>query len=430
MKNLKIGDTVLLRIQSLGKNGEGIAELEGKTIFIENALPEELLHVKIDESKTNYYRAEILETVKQSPLRDKPSCPLFGRCGGCQLMHMQYSYQLQFKRERVKAAFAKFSLKSAIESCLPSPSPLGYRNKIQLPVQNGKIGLYAKDSHEIIELEGCPVHCTLGESVFQKIRSIIPPVQYILIKTSIHQEQAIVTLIASESEPAAFKATADEIMKASAAITGVMLNVNKQQCNTILGSEYHLLAGIPYITEKLGDLSFRISPASFFQINSMQAEKMYSKAIEICNPQSHETVLDAYCGVGSISIYFARCVKQVIGIECVPKAIEDAKTNAELNGIKNTHFHQGFAEEFMKDCDPVDLLILNPPRKGCASSLLQSIRRLKPAKILYISCEPETLARDLSHLISIGYTIEITQPLDMFPQTVHVETLVFLKITL
>lgn len=437
MMNLKIGDTVLVTILSLGKNGEGVAEYEGKPLYIDNALPHEIVKAKIIECRKNYSRAQLIEIVQVSENRSIPECSLFGRCGGCQLMHLNYSSQLELKQQKVQSAFQQFSLQANVAPCLPSPASLRYRNKIQLPVEiteHGlQIGLYAKASHELVDVNTCLVHCSLGESIFHNVKQILQTspnenIRHVLIKTSIHLQEVLVTLVANNDNVDIFNGIAIAIMECSPYVKGVMLNINETDSNVILGSETHLLKGNAYITEKLGDLLFHISPASFFQVNTLQAEAIYAKALELSNLNGDEIVLDAFCGVGTISLFFANHVKKVIGVECVPEAIVDANKNAHMNGIHNAEFHTALAENFIQNLSSIDVLVLNPPRKGCAINLLNAIKRLMPPKIIYISCDPETLARDLSYLATIGYKVKIVQPYDMFPQTTHVETVVFLQL--
>lgn len=437
MMNLKIGDTVLATVLSIGKNGEGVAEYQGLPLYIDNALPNEIVKAKITECRKTFNRAVLIEIVQASQHRNIPECSLFGRCGGCQLMHLQYSSQLQVKQQKVRNAFKNFFLQADVGPCLPSPASLGYRNKIQLPVEMTEhglqIGLYAKASHELIDVNRCPVHCSLGESIFHKVKQILQTnpnqnLRHVLIKTSIHLQEVLVTLVSNSVNTDSFRELAIAIMQSSPHVKGVMLNVNETDSNVILGSHTHLLIGNPYISEKLGDLRFHISPASFFQVNTLQAEEIYAKALELSNLNGKETMLDAFCGVGTISLFFANHVKKVIGVECVPEAIADAKKNAQMNGIHNAEFHTALAEDFIQNLSAIDILVLNPPRKGCAASFLNAIKRLMPPKIIYISCDPDTLARDLACLASIGYKITTVQPYDMFPQTTHVETLALLQL--
>lgn len=423
-----MNEIVIAHIVSLGKNGEGIADYQGKPLYIDGAIAGETVKAKIVEAKKTYFRAELLEILMPSADRVKPICPLFEKCGGCQIMHLQYSAQLHIKTKKVRDVFSAFQLSAEIFPCLPSPLPLGYRNKIQLPMEGNSIGLYAKSSHTVVEIDSCFVHCSLGEEIFQNIRNILKryqaPIRYILIKTSIHLQEVLVTLVCLND--ANLEKIAEEIMASSPFIKGVVVNINDTYSNKILGNRYKLLKGRPYILEKLENLTFRISSASFFQVNTHQAECIYKKAVELCCLKGTETIVDAFCGVGTLSLFFARQAAKVIGIECVADAIEDAKRNAIDNEINNAEFYHAKAENFIQNLDKIDIILLNPPRKGCEMRLLEQIHKLQPKKILYISCDPLSLARDLKILTSDGYGIQTVQPYDMFPQTMHVETLTLL----
>ncbi len=336
-------------------------------------------------------------------------------------MHLSYDEQLTWKRNRIVNAFLQAGLTANILHCEPSPQQLAYRNKIQLPYQSGKLGLYAKNSHELVPIEHCPVHCPLGERAFREVRRLLKqPVRYVLIKTAVYSEQVLVTIVTKDNSN--YTPFAKELMRAMPEIRGVVQNINNSPGNVILGDQFHTLTGEGTIEERLLGLFFLVSPASFFQINAPQAEKLYQTALDYADLKGSETVLDAFCGVGTLSLIFARKAKAVVGVECVPQAIDNAKENALRNGLFNTHFHCARAEEF--SAQDYDLILLNPPRKGCDPRLLN---KLHPRPLLYISCDPESLARDLALLK--GYRIERVQPFDMFPQTTHVECLVQLAPT-
>lgn len=445
--SLSIQKDVVITISSLGHSGEGVGHLEGYAIFVDGALPGEVVKVSLYERHKSYARANLIEIIQPSPNRIKPVCSLFGQCGGCQLMHLSYSEQLIQKQKRVENSLKRIGkLDVTIEPCLPSPDQLNYRNKIQLPVKLGDegpyLGLYAKSSHDLVKVDHCHIHCPLGEEIYQKIKELLPhsgiepydsakgtgELRHILIKSSINLGEVLVILITKTNQVKNLEKFAEKIMNSSSLIKGVVQNINNSTGNVILGNRYQLLCGSMYIREKLGDLYFNISPASFFQVNTRQAERLYQRALEISQLNGDETILDAYCGVGTLALYFAKHCKRVIGIECVPEAIQDAKENAKLNNIHNATFVCALSEDYIKNIQAVDLIILNPPRKGCEKSFLEGIKKLKPKKMIYISCDPSTLARDLAILHEYGYTIEIVQPFDMFPQTAHVECLVKLTI--
>jgi 23S rRNA (uracil1939-C5)-methyltransferase len=436
-KMLEIGQEITLTIESIGINGEGVGYWEGFTLFVEGALPGETVVVCLYERQKRYGRAEVLKYFNQSPDRVEPICPLFGRCGGCQLMHLTYAQHLIIKTQRVKDALQRIGKLFDLDvlPCEPSPSQTNYRNKIQLPVlqeNDGlKIGLYAKNSHDLVEVDHCHIHCDLGEKAYQHIQKILKSsglmdIRHLLIKTAFYTGQVLVILVTNGK--ISLNKVARQIMDGMPEIKGVVQNINSATTNVILSNQYHLVAGESMIEEKLCGLFFKVSPASFFQVNPAQAQKLYEKVLEFAELTGCESVLDAYCGVGTISLILAKHAKKVIGIECVPEAIADAQENAKRNGITNVRFICAQAELFIPNLKQnIDVAVINPPRKGCELSFLEGLVLLAPKRILYISCDPATLARDLAFLVSKNYCISHVQPFDMFPQTSHVETLVSLS---
>ncbi|HEX4839244.1 MAG TPA: 23S rRNA (uracil(1939)-C(5))-methyltransferase RlmD [Rhabdochlamydiaceae bacterium] len=429
----QMSQKITLTIKRLGIHGEGIGDHHGFTVFVDGALPGESVTVSIDEVRKNFARGTVISTEKSSPHRVKPPCPVFGRCGGCQLMHLDYPKQLEAKRQRVLDSLERIGkiFNVPVPACIPSPNPLEYRNKIQLPVvmdptlQMGQMGLYAFNSHDIVEIEKCYIHCSLGEQVFAKVKQILkttrdPGIKFVVIKTAVYTNQALVILVTDREGDLA--ATAKKIVESSPEIKGVVQNINRSPGNAVLGKIYKTLAGESSIVDQICGLRFKVSPASFFQVNPAQAENLYQKALEFCELKGEETVLDAYCGVGTLSLVLAPHAKRVIGVECVPDAIADAKENAKLNGITNTSFHTAQAEDFIGTVTAIDVAVLNPPRKGCEPAFLEKLLQLRPKRIVYVSCDPATLARDLA-ILQKKYTVDTVQPFDMFPQTVHVESI-------
>ena len=421
-----------ISIHGLGSSGEGVGSVDGYVVFVDGALPGEEVVARLVECRKRHGFAELLSISKPSPDRVEPPCKLFGRCGGCQLMHLSYAKQLEIKRQRVIDALSRIGHLEGcdVAPCLPSPQPLAYRNKIQLPIRAGKLGFYARSSHDLIPVDTCLIHCSLGEEVYQKVRSILQrspteDLRHVLIKSAVNTGEALVVLVARAPLPPSL---AQEILASHPSIRGVVQNLHEGSENVILGPTYQVLAGEGFITEKLAGLTFKVSPASFFQINPAQAERLYAKALEYAQLTGRETVLDAYCGVGTLSLCLAKQAKAVIGVECVPDAIADARENARVNGIQNATFVCAATEDFIKQAPAIDIALLNPPRKGCERSVLEEIGRLAPKRLIYISCDPATLARDLAHLCTLGYAIDVVQPFDMFAQTAHVECVV--KLTL
>ncbi len=405
-------------VKGLGSHGEGVCTLDdGLTLFVEGALPGEEVEVEITQRKLSYAKGRLLNILKPSPDRVDPICPVFGKCGGCQLMHLSYEAQLKAKQQQVIDALQRIGhLDVPVAPCRPSPSPLAYRNKIQLPVARGKMGLYARGSHEVVPIKRCYVHNPLGEEIFSKIK---PPeeARYVLIRTALATKQVLVLLVTSGPPP---KECAEKIFALSPHIVGVVHNYNPHSTNRVFGHKFTILCGRGTIEEHLLGCRFRLSAPSFFQINPLQAEVLYARVLEHIG--SAKTLLDAYCGVGTLSCLAAKQIDCVIGVECVPEAIFDARENAKLNQINNVTFQCAKIEDI--SLPKTEALILNPPRKGCDARLLEKIAA---ERIVYISCNPATLARDLAILSQRGYQIESVEPFDMFPQTSHVECVATLR---
>ncbi|MCX6991186.1 MAG: 23S rRNA (uracil(1939)-C(5))-methyltransferase RlmD [Chlamydiae bacterium] len=446
--NSHLGKKMDLDIERLGINGEGVGQWDGCTIFVDGALPGEKVHASLYEKKKSYGRARVLEILSPSPDRQDPICPIFGQCGGCQIMHLRYEEQLKAKRQRVVDALERIGKFKDIhvEECVPSPKPLHYRNKIQIPVvpsDSGlRFGLYARNSHDLVDMKTCYIHCDRGEEVYQKIQVILKnsslkgfdfkiksgELRHLLIKTATATNEVLVVFVSAMAPTDELRRVAKQILEDIPLVKGVIHNFNAEADNTVLGKSYTTLAGSDCIEDSLCSLRFKVSPASFFQVNPDQAEQLYHAALKASGVSETDTVLDAYCGVGGMSLLFAKKAKHVIGVEYVPEAVEDAKYNAQINGIENVEFHAALVEDFAARCDSnLDVIVLNPPRKGCDPLVLDKLGKLPAKKIIYVSCDPATLARDLQLLSLQGWKIDSVQPFDMFPQTSHVETLVALS---
>lgn len=445
--NSRLGKKMDLEIERLGINGEGVGQWYGCAIFVDGALPGEKAHCSLYEKKKSYGRARVLKLLSSSEHRVKPICPLFGKCGGCQIMHLSYEEQLKAKRQRVVDALERIGKfkELSVKECRASPSPLHYRNKIQIPIipsEKGlRFGLYTRNTHDLVDMQNCYIHCDLGEEVYQKLQGILKAskleafdyrtgsgeIRHLLIKTALATNQVLVVIVSALKPTEELKEVAERILKEIPSVKGVVHNLNADRDNTVLGLEYITLAGADAIEEVLSDVKFKVSPASFFQVNPAQAEQLYQAAIEAAFLTKEDVVLDAYCGVGTMSLFFAKKARKVIGVEVVPEAIEDAKQNAAINAIGNTSFHAALAEEFIASCEEkIDIAVLNPPRKGCERALMEKVGSMPLKKIVYVSCDPATLARDLRLLADKGWALESVEPFDMFPQTAHVETLAVL----
>lgn len=426
MTRPQINQKIDLTIRDFGCNGEGVGDFDGYTVFVDAALPGERIEARLTECNKSYGRARLETVISPSTERIKPACSFFGKCGGCQLMHLDYAQQLLQKRELVTRAIQRIGKLDDIyvAPCVPSPTPLGYRNKIQLPVSNSILGMYAHHTHKLVPIDRCLIHCDLGEKVFQSIRRLISQtkpsnLKHLLIRTAIHTEEVLVVLVTNTQER--LHGMANRILEQCPQVKGVLQNVNLRKDNVIFGEHFHTLAGKSSITETLSGLNFKLSAASFFQVNTLQAEQLYALALEAAELKPTDTAIDAFCGIGTLTLLISKKVKEVIGIENVIQAVADAQENALLNQISNAHFLHANAEKKMHELDPADVVFLNPPRKGCAPELLETLSLKRPRKIVYISCDPGTLARDLAFLKERGFFITEIQPVDMFPQTAHVE---------
>ncbi|MBP9842159.1 MAG: 23S rRNA (uracil(1939)-C(5))-methyltransferase RlmD [Simkaniaceae bacterium] len=425
-------EELLIQIDRLGINGEGVGTHEGYRVFIDGALPGETVKATLHLKKKSYAKGVATEILQSAPERVSPICPVFGTCGGCQLMHLKYEAQLQMKRQLVVDALERIGkLKGVtVNPCLSSPKELHYRNKIQLPVtQNKAMGLYEKGSHRIVEIEKCFIHTEIGEAAFCKVKealqkqSIPDKLRHVLIKSAVHTGEVLIIFVTEEAPSVGLTKLAHSLIGGS--IRGVIHNKNQESGNRILGPHFITLAGYPTITEVISGLKFKVSPASFFQVNPFQAPFLYQIALDGASLQGTEVVWDAFCGVGTLALLFAKKAKQVIGTEVVHEAILDAWENSERNGIQNVYFETALAENYCKKLPLIDIALLNPPRKGCEPALIEHLIAKEVKRVIYVSCDPATLARDLALLTAGGYQVSSVQPVDMFPQTSHVETVVF-----
>lgn len=433
--SLKKGDQGEVTVTSLTSKGEGVGRYSGFTLFIEGALPGETVLFEITEAKKRFARAALKKVLAASPNRTSPPCPLFGTCGGCQLMHLSYSGQLTAKRERVMDAFKRIGgfEDLQVEKCLPSPKELHYRNKVQFPVvlnQGQKVlGLYAAKSHQVIPVETCYLQSHLGNTTYQTLKKLIQDssitpfshktgkgtLKQLVIKTAEQTNQVLIVLVTTGREPEKTLELATAIQKNCSEVVGVVEN---------RGKITKTLTGKPVLTESLSELLFQISGTAFFQVNPLQANHLYTQALEFADLTPKSSLLDAYCGVGTLSLIASKTAEHVYGIETVPDAVMDANRNKKLNKIHNCTFYTGKVEELIDSIPGVDRALINPPRAGCDIKVLEALSRRSMEKIVYISCDPATLARDCQILTQKGYSIAKIQPVDMFPQTMHVECIV------
>jgi 23S rRNA (uracil1939-C5)-methyltransferase len=439
----------ILDIIAEGYEGEGVAKVEGYPIFIEGALTGEKVKVKIVKVKKSYAYGKLEEIIVNSESRELPRCENFKRCGGCSVQHMNYKKQLDFKWERVKDCISKIGglSKELVKYPLGMEShPYRYRNKVQLPIGrvNGQIvvGFYAPRSHDIIDIDSCLIQDEVADKVSKItrdwiIKNNIEPatldgaynpkgiVRHIMIRKGFKTGEVMVVLVASTKDVPRLEELKDILIKSVEGIKSIVLNVNSKNTNVILGEECKTLYGSDTIQDYIGGFKFNISPLSFFQVNPMQTEILYNKALEFVNLTGKETVFDAYCGTGTITLFLSQKAKKVYGVEIIEPAIINARENAEVNNVDNVEFVVGKSEEIIpsliRDGVKADVIVVDPPRKGCDAKLLRAIGETKPERVVYVSCDPSTLARDLKILEGLGYETVEVQPVDMFPQTSHIE---------
>ncbi|GAA4868628.1 23S rRNA (uracil(1939)-C(5))-methyltransferase RlmD [Paenibacillus vulneris] len=465
-------------IVGIGHEGEGVGRVNGFTLFIKGALPGERVLVKVLKLKKQYGYAKLLRILKPSPDRIAAPCPIYSQCGGCQLQHLSYEAQLRFKRQLVvdnlqrigklqvvgsgdlskgqstenAGSFSRADKGVIVHPTLGMDDPWRYRNKAQVPIgfeaasadrEGGLVGgFYAQGSHRIIDMDECLIQQENNDLVVAEVKRIARELgirayneethkgllRHVVARYGFNTGDIMVVLITNgESLP-----YADELVgllrQAIPGIKSICQNINKERTNVIFGDKTKVLWGDDVIYDTIGDIRFAISARSFYQVNPVQTEVLYGKALDFAGLTGEETVIDAYCGIGTISLFLAQRARQVYGVEIVDEAIDDARRNARLNGIRNVQFETGAAEvvipEWRRQGIAPDVIVVDPPRKGCDAALLDTILEMRPSRVVYVSCNPSTLARDLQVLAAGGYTTVEVQPVDMFPHTVHVECVI------
>lgn len=442
-------DMVTLEITDCGIDGEGIGKADGFTVFVKDAVIGDTVLVKIIKAKKNYGYGRLMEIIKPSPHRVEPKCAFARQCGGCQIQALSYEQQLAFKERKVRGHLERIGgfTDLPMEPIIGMDEPYHYRNKAQFPVgrnKEGRIvtGFYAGRTHTIIENRDCALGVPENKAVLDRViahmeKYGIEPydeasskglVRHILIRYGFYTHELMVCLILNGSSMPKSEALIDSLREIPG-MTSITININKKQSNVILGEELRLLWGSPYITDKIGDITYRISPLSFYQVNPRQTQKLYAKALEYADLHGEEMVWDLYCGIGTISLFLAQQAKFVRGVEIVPAAIEDARENARINKIENVEFFVGKAEEVLpreyeKNGIYADVIVVDPPRKGCDETLLATMVAMQPKRIVYVSCDSATLARDLKYLCGRGYEVRKVCAVDQFGGTVHTEVCV------
>ena len=467
---LEKNDIVRLTISDIGTDGEGIGKVDGYTLFVKDAVIGDTITARVIKLKKNYGYGRLMEVIEPSKDRVEPVCPVARQCGGCQIQQMSYDAQLDFKRKLVEGNLRRIGGFPDI-NVLPvigMDEPYHYRNKAQYPVGRDKdgnvvIGFYAGRTHCIIDNQDCAIGARENVKILTAIRDYINEnkvsvydentgkgaVRHILIRKGFHTGQVMVCIVVNgESLPQEDKLVAkltglelwenetngklDSVKgKAVPYISSVMVNINRENTNVILGDRCRTLWGKDYIEDSINGITFQISPLSFYQVNPVQTEKLYGKALEFAGLTGNEVVWDMYCGIGTISLIMATRAKKVYGVEIVPAAIENAKNNARINGLDNAEFYVGKSEEIAPELAEQgavpDVIVVDPPRKGCDEALLDTIVKMQPERVVYVSCDSATLARDLRVLVDGGYRLEKVRAVDQFAHTVHVETVILLS---
>jgi 23S rRNA (uracil1939-C5)-methyltransferase len=440
MKTSRFGDEIELHVERLNSDGQGVGTHGGLVTFVDLALPGELVRAEILEIKKTYQRARLISIEQESPERAKPDCSHYIECGGCQTMHLSYPAQLKQKRIRVQEAMRRIGgiENPKVEECLASAAPLHYRNKLQFHFRKEGLGFFSQRSHFLVPIEHCWVHGQLGQKVFTELRKAldhhgIQPyddrtgrglLRNVLIRSSERSNECVLAFVANEDAPQKFKPISDTLARMfPETLVGIVLNVNTRKGNTILGEKNHILHGRDHLTERFLSLELQVSVTSFFQVNTIQAEQLFLRAIEIAELKGGEHALDAYCGTGVVALAIAGRVTKVIGVESNAASIANARENARRNCIANVEFTVADATEFL--CSEknrnVDVVFLDPPRKGCDPLFLEALASSDATKLIYISCDPSTMARDIAILIRLGFQLISLSPVDLFPQTAHVE---------
>ena len=451
-------DIVTVEITDIGVSGEGIGHVDGYTLFIKDAVIGDVVEAKVMKAKKNYGYARLMKVITPSEYRVEPKCAFARRCGGCQIQEMSYDRQLVFKDQKIRGnlerigGFTKDRIDTVMQPVVGMEHPFGYRNKAQFPFGTDKegnpiTGFYAGRTHDIIANTDCALGVEQNKEILEiilqymrenKIKSYDEKtgkglIRHALIRYGFKTKEIMVCLVVNGKKLPKAERLIEKLIQIEG-MTSITISPNTRRDNVIMGDSYEILWGQGYITDYIGNVKYQISPLSFYQVNPVQTEKLYGLALEYADLKGDETVWDLYCGIGTISLFLAQKAKQVYGVEIVPQAIDDAKENAKINAIDNAEFFVGKAEEVLPEyyaeyerehngeTAHADVIVVDPPRKGCDETLLETIVKMQPEKVVYVSCDSATLARDLKYLCANGYEIRMCRGVDQFPQSVHVET--------
>ncbi|ADL08297.1 23S rRNA (uracil(1939)-C(5))-methyltransferase RlmD [Thermosediminibacter oceani] len=449
---LKKRDRIAIDITAMAHEGQGVGRVDGLAVFVEGALKGERVLAVVEKVSKNYAIARAEEIISPSPDRIIPRCPHADECGGCSLQHLSYKGQLEFKTQKVRDSLERIGrIYTTVFDTIGMEDPWKYRNKAQYPV--GKkdyrpaLGFYMKRSHDLVPIEGCLIQHELSWRAAEVVRDWMEKfrvsiydeinhkglIRHVVTRIGAKTGEVMVVLVINGREVPHLRELLGALEKNVEGLKSVYLNVNTKKTNVIMGDENILVYGEPHIIDFIGEIKFTLSPNSFFQVNPVQVEVLYKKVMEYAGLTGEETVIDAYCGIGTITLFLAGKARMVYGIEVVPQAVMDARNNALLNGIENVEFIEGAAEEVMPQLVErgirADVIVMDPPRRGCDEKLLDAAVKMNPPRMVYVSCNPATLARDLRYLEDRGYRTELVQPVDMFPFTHHVECVALIKKT-
>ncbi len=442
------GDVIELAIDDLAFGGEAVGRTNGYVVFVRGGVPGDRLRVRVTETRARYARGLVEAVVTPSPHRVPAPCPYFGHCGGCRLQHIAYPSQLAFKQKQVQDCLTRLGAAGAFElrPILPAPDAYAYRNKMEFTVAPGGdsavIGLHEADRYDVVlDIERCLLQSETMNTLLDEVRAQVRArrlsaweptserglLRFVTLREGRHTADAMVNLVAGAPDVEGLGPVAERLKARVPSTASVVLNVNAKKAAVAVGSEEHVLLGRDHITESLAGLTFQVSASSFFQTNTIQAERLFALVTEACELQGSETVLDLYSGTGAISLLLARRCRHVYGIEVSTAAVADAVRNARANAIENATFLAGEVRHVLPtllgDGVRPNVAVADPPRAGFHPKALTALIALAPARIVYVSCNPATLARDVGDLLRHGYRLEWVQPVDMFPQTPHIEAI-------
>lgn len=445
---IKKGDLLELVIESLASGGQGLARLNSLVIFVRDALPGDKVKAKIVKTKSSFAEAELIDLIQASPDRVTPRCSHFGTCGGCQWQNLDYLRQLEYKTLQVKEALEHIAgfAASPLLPALPAQEIYFYRNKMEFSFSSDLEGRLILGLHlagrfdQVFDLEACFLQSEISNQIVQRVKTFCREkrlsvydlksytglLRFLVIKQAHNSGEVMVNIVTQAGDASELKILAEKLVKEFPMVKSMVRNINTKKAQIAIGEKEEVLAGRSFIVERIGAFQFQISANSFFQSNSSQAEKLYSLATRFAQPGPQDTVLDLYSGTGTISFFLAQKAGRILGIESNPQTVEDAQKNARLNRIENCHFICSEAKDYLALAllrkEEFNAVLVDPPRSGLHPQVIENLIRLSPPKIIYVSCNPATLARDMKMLCESAYSLEKIQPLDMFPHTYHIET--------